>query len=201
MGRHGRPDVMGRARSRTFQAAAAVGVLGTLAFAYQSVPSDQAAHAKSDANSRVDEVPDTVDATDLEHADPAASDAPAGPGGSVDSGSGGAAPSASAPPRLVQDADTTRTGGRSSTADERSTSDGASVGKPSTGRHAKPLSDQPSADRPPATQDDTGGTPPADDEQSGPVSSTVETVGGVVDQVVGGIGGLAGGLTGGLLGG
>lgn len=62
MGRHRRPVAIRRARTRTLRAAAAVGVLGTLAFAFQSSPGEPSTSAKSDANARLDGSPDPSDA-------------------------------------------------------------------------------------------------------------------------------------------
>ena len=227
MGRHGRPDAIQKARSRTFRAAATAGVLGTLAFGYHSATTDTTQYAKYDAKTRFTVDPDADSGQGYLAADLNGNDADgSGTGKAPDQAPDGTGPTASssAPPKLLRETD----GGNHGAGGAENNRSGARgyhgqghgqgpQGVPFTGRHANPAdqadlpSGSPSRSAGPSVPSTSPGSsaPQQDSTDSGteqaPSSDGGKSgpVAGTVKTVGGVVDSLVGGLgslTGGLLG-
>ncbi|WP_065967375.1 hypothetical protein [Streptomyces sparsogenes] len=211
MGRHSRPTPAQQARATTIKAAAALGVAGTIALAlHSSIGSDKTVQARADVSSQPDGTPEAGPGGSDRST---GSDRPTGPGRSTDAdrpGGTGPAPTASAKPKLVRDADGAS---RADTSHTREPSGTPTAGTPSTAPTSDPGAEAPSASEP----DTTEPTSPAEDPTTHPADPGHESgghhdtgqgrdkdhglVGGVIDGVGDTVDGVLGGLTGGLLGG
>lgn len=195
MGRHSQPSRARRVGARTLQAAAAVGVAGTLAFALQSTADDTGVQASSDTNTQLDDASglmDTAEAPD-QH-----SPAPVSP---PDTAARNLTPSASAEPKVLPSAGGLRL--RPSHSTEFSQTQTPSFHTP---KHVSdPVAGMPTAPGGPATSPPPSPTtaPPSTPTDDGSGGSGDGALTGVVDGLGGAVGGLVGGIghgIGGLLG-
>ncbi|UGY91978.1 extensin [Streptomyces gobiensis] len=193
MGRHRRPTRAHYARATTLKAAAALSVAGSFALGFQMTAgsSDEAAQARSGADSQPDQLSGT---------EQTAADTPSSPGQIT--------PTAAAEPTLLEErtGDDTRTSraeayrpGTKSAPDTAASAAPTRVAKPATSDPVKSSSSEETTPTKASTSTEQSSEPQSDDSEDGGqdkglVDGLVDTVDKTVDDV-------AGGLSGGLLGG